>query len=108
MKELTQYEMENVSGAGLFDLPCALVDFTIQSALGLMKVGFDGSLTIAKTALETSLDMLSNLLSGSPSSIGSILADHLNSMMYEKSGIWSNFVYDAATNWGDVVSSLQK
>ncbi|MBZ7672771.1 hypothetical protein [Klebsiella grimontii] len=107
MKELTQYEMENISGAGLFDLPCALVDFTIQSALGLMKVGIDGSLTVAKTALETSLDMLSNLLSGSPSSMVSILGDHLNSMMYEKSGIWSNFAYNAAMGWADVVDSLQ-
>lgn len=51
MKELTQYEMENISGAGLFDLPCALVDFTIQSAFGLIKVGIDGSLTVAKTAV---------------------------------------------------------
>ena len=108
MKELTQYEMENISGAGLFDLPCALVDFTIQSAFGLMKVSIDSSLTVAKTALETSLDMLSNLLSGSPSSVGSILTDHLNSMMYEKSGIWSNFAYNAATGWADVVDSLQK
>ena len=108
MKELTQYEMENISCAGLFDLPCALVDFTIQSAFGLIKVGIDGSLTVAKTAVETSLDIFSNLLSGSPSSIGSILGDHFNSMMYEKSGIWSNFAYDAATGWGDVVYSLQK
>ena len=76
-----------------------------------MKVGFDGSFTIAKTALETSLDMFEvNLPSGKPSSINIpiLAADHLNSMMYEKSVFWSNFVYDAATNWGDVISSLQK
>lgn len=108
MKELTQYEMENISGAGLLDLPCALVGFTVQSAFGLIKVGIDGSLTVAKTALETSLDIFTNVLSGSPSSTGGILADHLNSMMYEKSGIWSNFAYNAATDWGDVVYSLQK
>ena len=44
MKELTANEMEYISGAGIIDLPCALVDFTIQSALGLVAAGINAGM----------------------------------------------------------------
>lgn len=107
MKELTHNEMEYVSGAGIIDLPCALIDFTIQSALGLVAAGFNSGVNVALAALSTTLDLATNILSGSPSSLGSILTDHINSLLYAESGVWSNFVYDAATDWGSVVEALQ-
>lgn len=50
MKELNLNEMEAVSGAGILDVPCALVSYTVQSALGLVKVGVE---TAAAVALNT-------------------------------------------------------
>lgn len=107
MKELTPYEMEYVSGAGIIDLPCALIDFTVQSALGLVAAGINAGLTLASSALETTLDLVTNILGGSSSSLGSILTDHINSLLYAESAVWSNFVYNAATDWGGVVDALQ-
>ncbi|MGR7128071.1 hypothetical protein ACU63N_00945 [Klebsiella aerogenes] len=107
MKELTTNEMEYISGAGIIDLPCALVDFTIQSALGLVAAGINAGMILASSALETTIDLVSNILGGSPSSLGSILTDHINSLLYAESGVWSNFVYNAATDWGGVVDALQ-
>ena len=104
MKELTQAEMEYISGAGIIDLPCALIDFTVKSALGLVGAGFESGWNAAFAAMETTFDIVSNLLSGSPNSLGSILTDHINSLLYAE----SNFVYNAATNWGNVTYSLQK
>ena len=56
MKELTANEMEYISGAGIIDLPCALVDFTIQSALGLVAAGINAGMILASSALETTID----------------------------------------------------
>lgn len=99
--------MEYISGAGIIDLPCALVDFTIQSALGLVAAGINAGMVLTSSALETTIDLISNILGGSPSSTGSILTDHINSLLYAESGVWSNFVYNAATDWGGVVDALQ-
>lgn len=108
MKELTPTEMEYISGAGIIDLPFALIDFTVKSALGLISAGFQSGYAGAFAAMETTFDIVSNLISGSPNSLGSILTDHVNSFIYAETGIWSNFVYNAATNWGSVTYSLQK
>lgn len=62
MKELTANEMEYISGAGIIDLPCALVDFTIQSALGLVAAGINAGMILASSALETTIDLVSNIL----------------------------------------------
>lgn len=86
MKELTANEMEYVSGAGLIDLPCALVDFTVQSALGPVAAGINAGMILASSALETTIDLVSNILGGSPSSTGSIITDHINSLLYAESG----------------------
>lgn len=107
MKELTLHEMENISGAGLIDLPCALVSFTVQSALGLVKMGIGTGLAVAATVVDGTLDLVTNPFSDNPSDLGSILTNHCNSFNYAASGVWSNFVYNAATDWGQLIYSLE-
>ncbi|VDZ69462.1 Uncharacterised protein (plasmid) [Klebsiella aerogenes] len=74
---------------------------------GLVAAGINAGMILASSALETTIDLVSNILGGSPSSLGSILTDHINSLLYAESGVWSNFVYNAATDWGGVVDALQ-
>ncbi|MCU6669149.1 hypothetical protein M8013_10345 [Enterobacteriaceae bacterium H4N4] len=106
MKQLTLNEMEYVSGAGLFDLPCALASFTVQSALGLVKAGVQTAGVAALAAVQGALDLATNSSSNNPDSLQSILSNLCNSFNYSASGVWSNFVYNAATDWGQISYAL--
>lgn len=108
MKELTLTEMESVTGAGILSLPCALTSFTIQSAFGLVKAGFEVGYSTALNIVDGTFDIVDNFFSGSPISPDSIIDDHVNELTFSLSGIWSNFVAEAATDWGKFNYALQK
>jgi len=107
MKELSLHEMENISGAGLFDLPCALVNFGIQTGLNIAKAGIQVGFCVATSLLEVSVDFATNSTSNNPSSLDSILENHLNSFDFAASGIWSNFMADVSTSIGAFTYSVK-
>ncbi|MCU6663139.1 hypothetical protein [Silvania hatchlandensis] len=108
MKELTLTEMESVTGAGILSLPCALTSFTIQSAFGLVKAGVEVGFSTALTVMDGAFDIVGNLFGNSPFDSKGIIDDHVNELTYSISGIWSNFVAEAATDWGKFNYALQK
>jgi len=108
MKELNLNEMEAVSGAGILDVPCALVSYTVQSALGLVKVGVETAAAVALNTVQTAINIGINSASSNPESIFSVIQNSCNSLNYTTSGIWSDFVYNAATDWGQVSYAMNK
>lgn len=108
VKELTLTEMESVSGAGILRLPCAFTSFTVQSAFGLVKAGFEVGYSTALNIVDGTFDIVDNFFSGSPINPDSIIDDHVNELTFSISGIWSNFVAEAATDWGKFNYALQK
>jgi len=108
MKELTLNEMEYISGAGILNLPCALASFTIQSACGLVKAGFEAGISTAFNIVDGAFDVVANLFSDSAFDPASVINDQLNELTFSLSGIWSSFVAEAATDWGQFTYALHK
>lgn len=106
MKELTLHEMENVSGAGVLDIPCAMTLFVLDSGLDLVKAGLNAGVSLTFSALEGKLDLITNLFNGSPSSILSIISNNFNSAAFSLSGVYQDLKSDIATNWGEYIYKL--
>lgn len=108
MKELSLQEMENIAGAGLLDLPCAVVNFGLQTGLNIAKAGIQLGISAGVSVLESCLDMATNSVSNTPSSLGSIIVDHLTSFSFATSGVWSNFMADVSTSIGEFSYTITK
>lgn len=108
MKELTLNEMETISGAGILNIPCALTNFTVKSALGLVKAGFEAGFNTAIITVDGAFDIVEDLFTGAGFNPLGVITDHMNELAYSFSGTWSDFVADAATDWGQFTYSVHK